>query len=169
MKLRLIPFLMVAWLCGLSAQQTRANVTVNIKGTVVIPPCTINNGDIIEFNFGDAIPVQDIVSGVMVTRNKSFRVTCTDNPSLPNGVNLLLTGPVVPGKSDLVGTSKPQLAIKMLVTSSRGAEFLNNNSVLTDIPANVDTILIASLVTGEAGELTEGSFTGSATLTASIP
>ncbi|PBI80450.1 hypothetical protein A9993_12235 [Rahnella victoriana] len=109
------------------------------------------------------------MSGVMVTRNKSFRVTCTDNPSLPNGVNLLLTGPVVPGKSDLVGTSKPQLAIKMLVTSSRGAEFLNNNSVLTDIPANVDTILIASLVTGEAGELTEGSFTGSATLTASIP
>ncbi|HDC1420164.1 TPA: fimbrial protein [Salmonella enterica] len=51
------------------------DVTVNITGEIVIPPCTVNNGQIIEVNFGD-IPVSDVTNN-RYRQRKDVNVICT--------------------------------------------------------------------------------------------
>lgn len=169
-KLRPLRLLLVSLLCGMIIQPVSADVTVNIKGTVVVPPCTINNGEIIEYDFGDAIPVSKFEAGGSVAKSKNFRVTCTNSPT-SNGINLSLSG-AAGGPVGTIGTSKPELAIRMLVSEPEGGTtYLDNNAIATGFTFSLDEdqLLIAVLIKSGADEPTEGSFTGSATLTASIP
>lgn len=51
------------------------DVTVNITGEIVIPPCTVNNGQTIEVDFGD-VPVTDVTNS-QFRQKKDVAVTCT--------------------------------------------------------------------------------------------
>lgn len=67
--------LMAAGLLLASAQVPAVDVPVKITGTILIPPCTVNDGQTIEVDFGD-VSVTD-VDNARNQREKTVKIDCS--------------------------------------------------------------------------------------------
>lgn len=73
--LRMSACLLLTGVLLLMGRVALADVTINIIGEIVMPPCVVNNGAPIEVNFGN-ISITD-VSNAMYQKVLSVPVTCT--------------------------------------------------------------------------------------------
>lgn len=108
-KQPLLPLMVGAWLLlshnGLAAKTI--NQTVNITGTVLIPPCSVNNNATLDVDFGDVSIVDPTNNQYLQTRQVS--IACTYYQGTPH---VKLTGTLFPGTSSVISTSTTDLGIE---------------------------------------------------------
>lgn len=118
----LISVLLLALLGTDIALANQSVVPISIRGTVVAPsPCSINNNIPIEVNFGDIYI--ELIDGINYKKKEvPFVLSCIDDLDAKSViVNFGGTSSTIDNR--YYSTSKPDLAIKM-VLSSRGSERL---------------------------------------------
>jgi type 1 fimbria pilin len=134
-----------------------ANVPVNIRGTVIIPPpCTINNNQTIRVDFGDEVMTTRI-DGVNYKQAITYSLSCDIQKS--NNLKMSIQGTVASFNSALLRTDKNGLGIALY----RGTQPLNANTWFNyTYPSKPE--LYAVLVKQSGATLTGGEFTAAATL-----
>lgn len=134
-----------------------ANMPVNIRGVVVLPPpCTINNDQTIRVDFGDEVMTTRI-DGVNYKETVVYSLSCDIQKS--NSLKMSIQGYGANFNSNLLRTSKGDLGIALY----HGTQPLNVNAWFNYIhPAKPE--LYAVLVKRGGAVLTGGQFTAAATL-----
>jgi type 1 fimbria pilin len=134
-----------------------ANVPVNIRGTVIIPPpCTINNNQTIRVDFGDEVMTTRI-DGVNYKQAITYSLNCDIQKS--NNLKMSIQGTGASFNSALLRTDKNGLGIALY----RGTQPLNANAWFNyTYPSKPE--LYAVLVKQSGATLTGGEFTAAATL-----
>ncbi|MDU7767913.1 MAG: fimbrial protein [Serratia marcescens] len=97
------------WLAGLLALvqlSAEANTLVNVRVTVLSPPCVINGGQPIEVNFGDEVMTTRI-DGSNYRRPVNYTLTCNGQSS--NALKLQVQGAAAGFDGQLLRTSQDGL------------------------------------------------------------
>ncbi|AHG19163.1 hypothetical protein Z042_05700 [Chania multitudinisentens RB-25] len=134
-----------------------ANMPVNIRGTVIIPPpCTINNNQTIQVDFGNEVMTTRI-DGVNYKQAITYSLSCDIQKS--NNLKMSIQGTAATFNSALLRTDKNGLGIALY----HGAQPLNANTWFNyTYPSKPE--LYAVLVKQSGVTLTGGEFAASATL-----
>ncbi|HIE1062987.1 TPA: fimbrial protein [Serratia marcescens] len=133
---------------------------VNFKGTLIDPPaCTINNGGMIDVDFGDRVGIKK-VNGINYRQRLNYQLHCA---STTHGWDLVLTlkGNAAVFDELAIQTNQQYLGIRLYLNDSA---FKPESQVIID-PEN-PPILEAVPVAQAGMPLTEGAFLASATLLA---
>ncbi|EEY7535111.1 fimbrial protein [Escherichia coli] len=85
-----------------------ADVQINIRGNIYIPPCTINNGQNIVVDFGNVNPEHVDNSGGEVTKNIS--ISCTYKSGSPW---IKVTGSAMAGQTNVLATNIANFGIAL--------------------------------------------------------
>jgi len=135
-------------------------VDVNFKGTLIDPPaCTINNGGMIDVNFGERVGIKK-VNGVNYRQRLNYQLYCAPTPHKWDLV-LTLKGNAAVFDELAIQTDQQYLGIRLYINDNA---FKPESKVIID-PAN-PPILEAVPVAKLGMPLTEGAFLASATLLA---
>lgn len=133
-------------------------VDVNFRGTLLAPPpCTINNGNRIEVDFGPKVAIKK-VDGVNYMQTVDYKISC--DPGVPAwSLGLSFNGTATTFDTAAVQTNMSALGIRML---RDGVPFVMN----TRVPINgaVPPVLQVVPVKDPAASLTDGPFEALATL-----
>lgn len=123
------------------------------------PPCSINNGNAVDVDFGSSVGI-DNINGVNYLQPMNYQITCDDS-SIVSGVMLTFTGTATPFDPSAVQTNVKGLGIRVLVS---GAAVTFGKA----LPVNLASppVLQAVPVKADGAALSEGSFDASATLRA---
>ena len=134
-----------------------AQVSVNIRGTIVAPPsCVINAGSTLDVPFGDNL-ITTRIDGIEYRRGVPYTVTCTGGSS--NAMTLKLTGSAASFDAQVLGTNKTDLGIKLFIN---GGAWPLNTSVKFTYPAL--PTLEAVPIKRPTSTLVGGAFSAVATL-----
>ncbi len=141
----------------LVAAPSSANMPVNIRGTVLLPPpCTINNNQTIVVDFGDEVMTTRI-DGVNYKQSLTYSLQCDIQKS--NELKLSIQGSVAGFGTGLLQTDKSGLGIALY----NGTQPLDLNTwVNYTYPAQLE--IYAAPVKQSGVTLTGGVFNASATL-----
>ncbi|HCH9097553.1 TPA: fimbrial protein [Salmonella enterica] len=149
------------------------DVTVNITGEIIVPPCTVNNGQAIEVDFGD-IPVSDVANS-RYRQKKDVPVKCTYYQGTPY---IRVTGSQLTGAGTHVlrtdisnfgialyqgdGVSTP---LRLGNGTSNGSEYIGYpvTSGLNGTSSGTFTFTAVPFKTGSA-ELSAGAFIATASM-----
>lgn len=132
---------------------------MSFHGTLVYPPCKVNDGNIIEVYFGNELGVKKI-NGVNYLKRIDYKVTCDIGYFLNNLAIELETASPAAFDSSSINTTSPGLALKVLV-NGRAANF----SVPVPIEDTDSLPLIQVVpVKDPAVNLVEGAFEATMTL-----
>ncbi|EDM5312995.1 TPA: fimbrial protein [Salmonella enterica subsp. enterica serovar Typhimurium] len=157
----------------LTGSVSAVDVTVNITGEIVIPPCTVNNGQTIEVNFGD-VPVSDVTNS-RYRQKKDVTVTCTYYQGTPY---IKITGTQLTGAgTHVLRTNISNFGIALyqgdgvgtpLILgngTSNGNEYIGYpvNSGLNGAPSGIFTFTATPFKTGST-ELSAGAFSATASM-----
>lgn len=135
---------------------SRADSTVTIKVTVLVPPpCIINNDRPIEVVFGDVITTR--VDGNNYRMPVNYTLLCTD--ASPNALKLQIQGNGAPFDNTLLQTDKTGLGIEL---QRQGGRLAVNSWVNFTYPNK--PLLWAVPVKQSGATLTGGEFSASATM-----
>lgn len=152
--------------CGLMsgitlAQAKDGEADVTFHGTLIEPPpCSINNGDRIEVNFGERVGINK-VDGVNYRQRMNYQITC-DNPGSGNwALTLSLSGGATVFDPEALQTNKTNLGIRVY---QNDAPFTPNSALKIDVdnPPRLEAVPVKS----DGATLTEGAFEVWATLRA---
>lgn len=130
------------------------------RGTLIeSPPCTINDGGMVDVDFGERVGVNK-VDGVNYLKTMDYRITCEPGAT---GLDMALTLSGVQTGYDAaaVQTDLPDLGIRVL---QNGKPFTINTPLSVD-PKSPPTLEAVPVKTPGA-TLTEGAFVATATLKA---
>ncbi|OKP49465.1 pilus assembly protein [Serratia marcescens] len=153
-------FILALALAGLSVQAAE-EAEMKFRGTLrAPPPCTLNDGGIMEINFGQRVGINK-VDGVNYRQAVTYRIRCNLNDSLPWELTLTLKGNATAFDKAALQTDKTDLGIRLY----REDEPFEINSSLRIDPANPPR-LEAVPVARPGAALSEGAFTATATLQA---
>ncbi|WP_262370366.1 fimbrial protein [Serratia marcescens] len=146
------------WLAGMLAlgQLPAQATTVNVRVTVLSPPCIINGGRPIEVDFGDEVMTTRI-DGANYRRAVSYTLTCSGQSS--NGLKLQVQGAASGFDGQLLRTSKDGLGIALL---NGGRRWPINQWLSFTYPAA--PTLEAVPVKSPTARLAAGEFTAGATM-----
>ncbi len=147
------------WLAGLLALvqlSAEANTLVNVRVTVLSPPCVINGGQPIEVNFGDEVMTTRI-DGNNYRRPVNYTLTCNGQSS--NALKLQVQGAAAGFDGQLLSTSQDGLGIALL---HGGGRWPINQWLSFTYP--VTPTLEAVPVKSATAKLTSGEFTAGATM-----
>lgn len=78
---RVAPALLMAGMMLMAKVAFADDITVNITGMIVIPPCTVNNGNTIDVDFGN-ISVTDVANNQNI-RTQNVPVNCAYYQGIP--------------------------------------------------------------------------------------
>ncbi|MEW7000368.1 pilus assembly protein [Serratia ureilytica] len=123
------------------------------------PPCTINNGQTVEVDFGDRVGVSK-VDGKNYLQLINYRITCEQGGG-GMALGLTLFGPVSGFDTAALQTNVPDLAIRIM----RDGQPLELNKRI-DIAIDSPPILQAVPVKRAGMQLSSGTFSVTATLLA---
>lgn len=141
----------------LAAAPAVANVPVNIRGTIILPPpCIINNNQTIRVDFGDEV-MTTRVDGANYKQAISYSLNCEIQKS--NSLKMSIQGSPTSFNSGLLGTNKNDLGIALYHETQQ----LNINTWFNYTYPN-QPVLYAVPVKRGGATLTGGEFTASATL-----
>lgn len=161
---RAIKVLLLA--CGLMAGVTPAQAKdgeadMIFHGTLIEPPpCTINDGNQVEVDFGDRVGINK-VDGVNYRQQLNYQITCDKSVGGTWALKLSLSGSAAGFDNDALLTDKTGLGIRVYQGDK---PFTPNSSVKINLanPPRLDAVPIK-----QAGAtLTEGVFEAWATLRA---
>lgn len=151
-----IAWLLVGGLSLLLAASTRA-VEIKIHGTLIEnPPCSINNDQRVDIEFGDAVRIKQI-DGVNYLQRKAITVSCTEDPGA--GLRVRLRGTASDFDNTALSTSVNGLGVRFKLNE----QALNVNSTL-DIHYPEALELSAVPVKQPGADLKAGEFDASASL-----
>lgn len=132
-------------------------VQVNFQGTLVDAlPCSINNDQLIEVDFGDGVIIRN-VDGVRYSKPVPYQIVC----SAPGTVRLSVNGTPTHYDGAAIQTDAPGLGIHL---TQAGLPFTLNTPIAID-PSNPPA-LMAVPVSDPAQPPSPGAFTAGATLLA---
>lgn len=142
----------------ISAPATAVNA--QFHGVLQVPPaCTINNGNLIEINFGDKVGVNK-VDGENYQQAINYQINC--NPGSPEwSLGLSFNGSATNFDTAAVQTNVNGLGVRI---KQGGQPFVMNQRI--SINALAPPILVAVPVKDPKVELVEGTFEATATLQA---
>ncbi|MDK7100077.1 fimbrial protein [Klebsiella aerogenes] len=132
-----------------------SNVTVQIKMTVVAPPCVINDNKAIEVEFGDVMTTK--VDGNNYRMPVNYTLSCDDNSN--NAMKLQIQGATAGFDAEALQTSVSALGIKM---ERVGSEFPVNTWLNFNYPGKPDLWAVPVMQPGAT--LPAGEFTATATM-----
>ena len=141
-------------LCG---QGALADVSVSIRGVVLMPPpCVINAAGTLNVSFGSEL-LTTRINGVNYEKAVPYTLTCGQQPT--NSMTLELRGTGAGFDAKALGTSKSDLGIRLMV----GGEAWPLNTTVNFTHPTLP-VVTAVLVKKTGSTLTGGSFAASATL-----
>lgn len=134
-----------------------ANIPVNIRGTVILPPpCIINNNQTIRVDFGDEVMTTRI-DGVNYKQAITYSLSCDIQKT--NNLKMSIQGNTADFNAALLRTNKSGLGIALY----NGNQSLNANTWFNyTYPSKPE--LYAVLVKQSGATLSGGEFTAGATL-----
>lgn len=138
----------------LSYQAQALNITVTAK--VVVPPCVVNNGNVISVDFGDAILIPQI-NGQNYRTTIPYTIQC--DVSAPDALKLQIRGSGATFNSDALETSQSGLGI---VFYQDGQPLALNDKL--DVSYSALPTFEAAPVKEMGTKLLGGAFTAGATL-----
>ncbi|MBY8955599.1 fimbrial protein [Pseudomonas carnis] len=139
----------------------QAEENIQLYGTLVEPPpCTINDGQTIDIDFGDRLGVNKI-DGVNYLQRVNYTLTCEADAG---AWDMILTVNGTPTSFDnaAVQTNKSQLGIRLL---QGGKPFILGTPIPID-PDHLPVLEVVPVQQPGADALTEGAFDATATLQA---
>lgn len=141
--------------------QAAEEVAMHLKGTLrVPPPCRINDGGVIEVDFGPRVGINK-VDGVNYRRAVNYHIRCDSTESLPWTLMLTFKGNSTSFDKVALQTDNGNLGIRVYQDDT---PLMPNNSIKID-PANPPRL--EAVPVAKAGvPLTEGAFAATATLQA---
>lgn len=137
-----------------SQQANALDITVQAK--VVVPPCVVNDGNIIHVDFGDSVVIPSI-NGVNYRATIPYTIKC--DASAPNALKLQIKGSSTTFNADALQTSEKGLGIIFF----QDGQPLAINSKL-DVSYNALPTFEAAPVKESGVKLVAGAFTAAATL-----
>lgn len=160
----------LAVMLGGVLQVVQAATTVNFKGNLIIPDCTINNGNPLEVDFGDIeIQTLDAANTVYHARDFSIPMTC---PYILGTPRLTLTSSAVHNaQQGIIQTSKYSEGLVIYLRQMGGGTAVPLGTA-TNVSSSVTGTGTSRTLTLNAGvgrykdmqQLTPGPFTASASL-----
>ena len=151
----------VGGLLSMCCQVAWGDVSVSIKGVVLMPPpCKVNAGGTLNVPFGAGL-LTTRINGVNYSQTVAYTVTCGPQPT--NFMTLELKGTGAGFNSAFLGTSKSDLGISFTVG---GVTWPLNKTVNFTYPAL--PVVKAYLVKQTGSTLTGGSFSAAATLVVAL-
>lgn len=139
--------------------QAAEQVEMYLRGTLRMPPpCKINDGGIVEVNFGQRVGVKK-VDGVNYRQEVNYRITCESTEALPWEMIMTLKGTATSFDLAALKTNNENLGIRIYRDDT---PFTINSSFKIDPsnPPRLDAVPV-----GKPGEtLSEGAFTTTALL-----
>lgn len=133
-------------------------VDVNFSGTLLSPPpCTIDNGNMIDVDFGQKVAIKK-VDGSHYIQTVSYTINCS--PGVPTwSLGLSFNGTETAYDNAAVVTDKSGLGIRML---RDGQPFVMNNRITINAasPPKLEVVPVKD----PGIELTDGPFEATATL-----
>ncbi|CAI1801676.1 fimbrial protein [Serratia fonticola] len=150
---------LIAGITPVQAKDGEADMT--FRGTLIEPPpCTINDGNQVEVNFGDRVGINK-VDGENYRQPLNYQITCDKAIGGTWALTLSLSGSVAVFDSDALLTDKTSLGIRVYQNDT---PFTPNSTlkINLDSPPRLEAVPIK-----QAGAtLTEGAFEAWATLRA---
>ncbi|WP_447881784.1 fimbrial protein [Serratia fonticola] len=150
---------LIAGITPVQAKDGEADMT--FRGTLIEPPpCTINDGNQVEVNFGDRVGINK-VDGENYRQPLNYQITCDKAIGGTWALTLSLSGSVAVFDSDALLTDKTSLGIRVYQNDT---PFTPNSTVKINLdnPPRLEAVPIK-----QAGAtLTEGAFEAWATLRA---
>ena len=148
-------------LLSICCQVALGDVSVSIKGVVLMPPpCVVNAGGTLNVPFGAGL-LTTRINGVNYRKSVPYTVTCGPQPTHFMTLKLTGTGAGFDGSS--LRTSKSDLAIRLLVGGVAWPLNTTVNFTYPNLPA-VEAVLVK-----KAGStLTGGTFSAAATLVVAL-
>lgn len=154
MKYILLCFLALAF------EQCQADDNMHFHGTLVAPPCTINNDQTIEVSFGEAVGIDKVDSGAY-SQEVDYHITCDgSNGYEPYHLSLVITGDKTTFNESAITTSQPALGIEITVDGVK----VNFGQPVNVVSTTKLPEIMAMLVKDPAIDLVEGTFTAAMTL-----
>lgn len=132
-------------------------LNINVKAKVVMPSCTVNNGNIIEVDFGDSVAIP-FINGVNYRAAVPYTIQC--NASAPNVLKLQIEGSGATFNTDALQTSENGLGIIFF----RDGQPLAINTKF-DVNYTALPTFEAAPIKASGARLNAGTFTAGATLT----
>ncbi|AKG72466.1 pilus assembly protein [Serratia fonticola] len=146
-------------IAGAQAKDGEAEMTFH--GTLIEPPpCTINDGNRVEVNFGERVGITK-VDGANYRQVMNYQITCTGAVSAGWALTLSLSGNAAAFDSEALLTSKDNLGIRIYQNDK---PFTPNSTLNIDRtrPPRLEAVPVKKAGT----TLTEGAFEAWATLRA---
>lgn len=149
----------LAMLLGILIQPAQA-VQVNFQGGLVEAlPCTINNGDPIEINFGDNLVIRNL-DGARYSKPIPYQIDC----SAAGTVRMSFRGVPSSFDSTAIQTNLTGLGIRILLGGGVPFDWQNSEILIDDVQS--PPALTAVPVVNPAQPPSPGAFTARATLLA---
>ncbi|HBE9082209.1 fimbrial protein [Serratia fonticola] len=152
--------------CGLMGVVVTAKAKDNgadmtFHGTLITPPpCTINDDNRIEVNFGERVGINK-VDGVNYRQMMNYQITCLEAATGNGALTLSLSGSVAGFDSEALLTDKANLGIRVYQNDQ---PFTPNSTLKIDLanPPRLEAVPVKNA----SATLTEGAFESWATLRA---
>ncbi|WP_078062102.1 fimbrial protein [Serratia marcescens] len=133
------------------------DIPINISGQITIPACVVNNGEVIDVNFGNDLLTTRVKDG-FYSKSVKYSFKCFGSPS--NNLRMKITGEPSSFDTRLLKTSNANLGILL---SKELSPFPLNQWVY--FPYQNDAPLLQAALVSLSGEtLSPGAFNGTATL-----
>ncbi|KKZ18007.1 pilus assembly protein [Serratia marcescens] len=160
MKEKMQPLLLIAGLLG-AYSTTQAADNMAFRGALLAPPpCTINDGNRIDVDFGDQVGINK-VDGVNYRQGVNYQITCDSTSGGSWGLTLSLSGTASGFDKQALATNKSDLGIRVY----RDDQPFTPGSTLKitlDNPPRLEAVPVKK----EGAALSEGAFEAWATLQA---
>lgn len=129
---------------------------ITVKAQVVTPPCIVNNNNIIDVDFGDAVYISKI-DGQNYRIPVPYTIQC--DASAPNALKLQIKGSGASFNSDALQTSQNELGV---IFFQNGQPLALNSKI--DVSYLALPAFEAAPIKAAGAQLTTGDFTAGATL-----
>lgn len=146
------------WAALLSSSLPAAE-NMQLHGTLIEPqPCSINDGENIDIDFGDRLGISKI-DGINYLQSVNYTVTCEPGAGAGD-MTLTVSGTATSFDKAAVQTNKQQLGLRLLLS---GKPFILGAPVSVD-PKRLPVLEVVPVQRPGSEALTEGAFEATATL-----
>ncbi|WP_411752404.1 fimbrial protein [Serratia sp. (in: enterobacteria)] len=158
-RVLLLAFCLMGDITLAQAKDGEANMTFH--GTLITPPpCTLNDGNRIDVNFGEQVGIKK-VDGVNYRQRMNYQITCEGAGSGNSALTLSLSGGATGFDSEALLTDKANLGIRVYQNDK---PFTPNSTLKIDLanPPRLEAVPVKNA----GATLTEGVFEAWVTLRA---
>lgn len=148
------------FLLGLVNHNAVADISTNVtvKVTITASPCTVNNNQTIDVDFGSNVAVTDVAAG-LVEKDINYELDCS-NMDTAKSLKMVIKGDGAEFDADVLKTSITDLGIEI---KANGAKY-PLNTAFNFANSEAKPALSALLVQKNGSRLDTGEFTAGATM-----